>query len=54
MKLTMAIYREVIDKLNKAKENRPLSAGERKLIRDLQLRILGLAAIEKCRAKPKI
>jgi hypothetical protein len=52
-KLAMAICREVIDRLNRFQEFRALSEGERKLVKDLQLRILGMVAIEKCMAKQK-
>jgi hypothetical protein len=52
-KLAMAICREVIHQLEAAQENRQLSAAECDLITNLKHRILGLAAIEKCRARQK-
>jgi hypothetical protein len=50
-KLTLAVCREVVLQLDKAQENRALSPGEGMLIKTLKQRILGLAAIEKCRAR---
>lgn len=52
-KVTIAICREVISQLEVAQENRQLSLAEIQLIRQLKARILGLAAIEKSRAKQK-
>jgi hypothetical protein len=49
----MAVCREAIQQLTKAQEARNLSTGERTLIRRLKARILGLAAIEKCRARQR-
>jgi hypothetical protein len=52
-KLNMAIYREVIEQLEKAQEHRSLSPEECCLIKTLKQRLLGLAAIEKSRARQK-
>jgi hypothetical protein len=52
-KLVHAICREVIGQLEKAQESRAITEQERKLIQDLKLRILGLAAIEKCKARER-
>jgi hypothetical protein len=49
----MAICREVIAQLQKAQENRILIDTERNLLQLLKMRLLGLAAIEKSRAKQK-
>jgi hypothetical protein len=49
----MAICREVIAQLEKNQETRSLSNGDRNLIKDLKSRILGLAFIEKCRARQR-
>jgi hypothetical protein len=50
-KLVMAICREVILQLELAQEQRQLSASEHNLIKHLKSRILGLAAVEKSRAR---
>jgi hypothetical protein len=50
-KLTLSVCREVVLQLDKAQENRALSPGEGMLIKTIKQRILGLAAIEKCRAR---
>jgi hypothetical protein len=52
-KLAMAICREVVAQLDKAQENRVLSSAERNLIKDLKMRILGLTAIEKSKARQR-
>jgi hypothetical protein len=52
-KLAMTICIEVIAQLELAQESRPLSQGERHLIKQLKLRLLGLVAIEKSRAMQK-
>jgi hypothetical protein len=52
-KIALAVCREVVDQLEKAQEARPLIESERQLIKALQERILGLAAIEKRRARQK-
>jgi hypothetical protein len=52
-KLALAICREVIHQLEKAQEARMLDSAELSLIKLLKVRILGLAAIEKCRARQK-
>jgi hypothetical protein len=52
-KVVMAICREVIAQLQKAQENRILIDTERNLVQLLKMRLLGLAAIEKSRAKQK-
>jgi hypothetical protein len=53
-KLTMAICREVVDQLETAQEDRHLTVDETNLIKHLKVRFLGLAAIEKSRAKQKL
>jgi hypothetical protein len=50
-KLAMAICIEVLAQLDLAQENRGLSLGERNLANGLKMRLLGLAAIEKSRAR---
>jgi hypothetical protein len=50
-KIAMEICREVIDHLEKAHESRNLSKNEIILIRTLKLRLLGLVAIEKSKAR---
>lgn len=52
-KLAMAICREVIGRLECAQEERQLSQQEIELLKMLKLRILGLAAIEKSRARQR-
>jgi hypothetical protein len=52
-KLAMAVSREVILQLEKVQEFRQLSPGECSLIRLLKSRILGLATIQKSRARQK-
>jgi hypothetical protein len=52
-KVAATMCREVIGQLEKAQEWRSLSTGEHELIRKLKLRILGLVAIEKSRARKK-
>jgi hypothetical protein len=49
----MAICREVIAQLDKAQEFRILTAGERDLNHKFKMRLLGLAATEKSRARQK-
>jgi hypothetical protein len=49
--LASVIYREVIERLELAQEIRQLSEGEKSLVKKLKSRLLGLAAIEKCRAR---
>jgi hypothetical protein len=49
----MAICREVIDRLEKAQELRLLSSQEHSLPKLLKSRIIGLAAIEKNRARQR-
>jgi hypothetical protein len=46
----MAVCREVIKQLEITQEDRQLSPGETQLLRH---RLLGLAAIEKSRVRPK-
>lgn len=52
-KLAMAICREVILQLHKVQEERILSTDELMLRKTLKQRVLGLAAIEKARARHK-
>jgi hypothetical protein len=52
-KIGIVVCREVVAQLEKAQESRVLSQGEKKMIKELKLRILGLSAIEKCRARQK-
>jgi 3-deoxy-D-arabino-heptulosonate 7-phosphate (DAHP) synthase class II len=52
-KIALAVCREVVEQLEKAQEGRQLTKGERNLIKTLKMRILGIAAIEKSRAKQK-
>jgi hypothetical protein len=52
-KLTMAIYREVIHQLEAASEMRLLTQQECDVIYVLKNRLMGLAVIEKCRARQK-
>jgi hypothetical protein len=52
-KIAMAVCREVIHQLEIAQESRSLSPREHQLINFLKNRLLGLAAIEKCRARQK-
>lgn len=52
-KLAAAICREVISQLDRAQEDRQLSDDELQLKKLLKARVLGLAAIEKSRAKQK-
>jgi hypothetical protein len=49
----MAICREVVDQLERAQEVRQLAEAKRNLIKVLKARLLGLAAIEKCRVRQK-
>jgi hypothetical protein len=53
IKITMVVYREVIQQLEKAPESRNLSAQESCLIKGLKSRLLGLAAIQKSRLRQK-
>jgi hypothetical protein len=50
-KIAMSICREVIAQLDKAQESRNLTGEERTLHKTLKQRLLGLAAIEKSRAR---
>jgi RNA polymerase-interacting CarD/CdnL/TRCF family regulator len=50
-KIAMAICREVITQLDKAQESRTLNEEERILYKTLKQRLLGLATIEKSRAR---
>jgi hypothetical protein len=50
-KLTIIIYREVIAQLDNAQENRALTEDELQLKKLLKNRILGLASIERSRAR---
>jgi hypothetical protein len=50
-RVAMAICRDVILQLEVAQESRSLSAGELDLVKVLKLRILGLTAMEKSRAR---
>jgi hypothetical protein len=52
-KVSLTICREVIACLEVAQESRAITEQERDLIKALKMRILGLAAIEKCRARQK-
>lgn len=52
-RLALAICREVVQQLDIAQESRALSDPERELKKTLKHRILGLAAIEKARARQK-
>jgi hypothetical protein len=52
-KLVVAIYREVVDRLERVQEVRQLSLSERNSIKALNARLLGLAAIEKRRTRQK-
>jgi hypothetical protein len=52
-KWASAICREVIERLELAHEIRQLSEGEKSLVKKLKSRLLGLAAIEKCRARQR-
>jgi hypothetical protein len=52
-KLALVICREVILQLEKAQELRVLIQPERSLIKHLKRRILGLAAVEKSRARQR-
>jgi hypothetical protein len=52
-KVAMTICREVIHQLETTQESRPLSPEEGDLISTLNFRIMGLAAIEKSRARSK-
>jgi hypothetical protein len=52
-KLAMIICKDVILQLEVAQERRPLSLGEIELVSKLKLRILGLAAVERSRARQK-
>jgi hypothetical protein len=49
----MAICREAIKQLDITQESRELVHAERQLIKTLKLRLLGLAAIERSRARQK-
>jgi hypothetical protein len=53
VKLALAICREVINQLEKAQEDRNLTSAEISLIRHLKKRILGLAVIQKSRARQR-
>jgi hypothetical protein len=52
-KLVMAICRKVVDQLERAQDVRQLAEAKRNLIKVLKARLLGLAAIEKCRVRQK-
>jgi hypothetical protein len=52
-KIVMAICKEVIDNLEKAQESKQLTKTERNLIKVLKVRLLGMAAIEKSRARQR-
>lgn len=52
-KLAMAVCREVIERMDKAQEDRQLTSSEIEFKRFLKDRLLGLAAIEKARARQK-
>jgi hypothetical protein len=52
-KIAMAICREVVDQLERAQEARQLTSEEVALHMHLKSRILGLAAIERSRARLK-
>jgi hypothetical protein len=52
-KVASAVCREVIQQLESTQEQRQLNLEERQLISTLKNRLLGLAAIEKCRARQK-
>jgi hypothetical protein len=52
-KVALAVCREVVQQLDKAQESRPLSTGERVLYKHLKARILGLAAIQRSRARQR-
>jgi hypothetical protein len=49
----MAIFREMVDQLERAQESRQLTLEEGGLIKHLKSRIFGLAAIEKSQARQK-
>jgi hypothetical protein len=49
----MAICKEVIAQLDIAQETRNLSGEERMLIKHLKMRLLGMAAMEKTRARQR-
>jgi hypothetical protein len=51
--LAMAVCREIIHRLESAQESRHLSSEERQLLSTLKFRVMGLAAIEKSRARQK-
>jgi hypothetical protein len=52
-KVIMAVCREVIEQLQGAQESKQLAMGEILLIQTLKSKLLGLAAIEKSRARQK-
>jgi hypothetical protein len=52
-KVPMAVCREVADQLERAQEKRRLTVGEKNLLKTLKSSVLGMAAIEKRRAKQK-
>jgi hypothetical protein len=52
-KLAMAVCREVIAQLDLVQECRTLSSQERLLVKNLKMKLLGLAAIEKSRARQR-
>jgi hypothetical protein len=52
-RLAMTICKEVIQRLEEAQEYRPLDGRERMLLKKLKVRVLGLAAIQKSRARQK-
>jgi hypothetical protein len=49
----MAVCRDAVGQLELAQESRPLSSQERELVKHLKGRILGLATIQKSRARQK-
>jgi hypothetical protein len=52
-KLAMAVCRDAVGQLELAQESRSLSSQERELVKHLKGRILGLATIQKSRARQK-
>jgi DICT domain-containing protein len=52
--LAPEVCREVIEKLEQAQKNRQLTEEERRLIKDLKFRILGLSTVKKEQSKTKV
>jgi hypothetical protein len=52
-KVALVVCREVIAQLEKAQGHKQINQGECSLVHQLKLRILGLSAIEKCKARQK-